>query len=46
MIVALITSGIKIPDSDPSSSKEDDKDCKMETNKKNSNLIKTNKRRK
>ncbi len=46
MIAALTTSDIEIPDSDPSPGKEDDGDCKMAANKKNSNLTKTNKRRK
>ncbi len=46
MIMVLIASGIDIPDSDPSSDKEDGEDCKMAANKKNSNLTKTNKRRK
>ncbi len=46
MIASLIASGTEIPQSDPSSDKEDDKDRKMAANKKNSNLTKTNKRRK
>ncbi len=47
MIAAITASGIDIPDSDPSSGEEDEnKDRKMAANKKNSNLTKTNKRRK
>ncbi len=47
MIAAITASGIDIPDSDPSSGEEDkDKDRKMAANKKNSNLTKTNKRKK
>ncbi len=46
MIAALTTSGIEIPDSDPSSDKDDGEDHKIAVNKKNSNLTKTNKRRK
>ncbi len=46
MVAALIASGIEIPDSDPSSDKEDGKDRKMAANKKNSNLTKTNKSKK
>ncbi len=47
MIAALIASGFEIPQSDPSSNKEDGEDRKMAAaNKKNSNLTKTNKRRK
>ncbi len=46
IILDLIASGIDIPDSDPSLGEEDSKDCKMVANKKNSNLAKTNKRRK
>ncbi len=46
MIADLVASGIEIPDSNPSSGKEDDGDCKMVANKKNSNLTKINKRRK
>ncbi len=47
IIAAFTASGIDIPDSDPSSGKEEeDKDRKMAANKKNSNLTKTNKRKK
>ncbi len=47
MIAAITASGIDIPDSDPSSGEEDEvEDRKMAANKKNSNLTKTNKRRK
>ncbi len=46
MIASLIASGFENPQSDPSSDKEEGKDCKMAANKKNSNLTKTNKRKK
>ncbi len=46
MIAALTASGIDIPKSDPSLDEDDGKDCKMAANRKNSNLTKTNKRRK
>ncbi len=46
MIASLIASGFEIPQSDPSSDKEEGKDRKMAANKKNSNLTKTNKRKK
>ncbi len=46
MIASLIASGFEIPQSDPSSDKEEGKDCKMAAKKKNSNLTKTNKRKK
>ncbi len=46
MIAAMTASGIDIPESDHSSDKEEDKDRKMAANKKNSNLTKTNKRKK
>ncbi len=45
-IVAITASGINIPNSDPSSEEEDGEVRKMAANKKNSNLTKTNKRRK
>ncbi len=41
MIMALIASGIKIPDLDPSSEEEDSKDHKMTANKNNLDLTKT-----
>ncbi len=46
MIAAMTASGIDIPDSDPSSDEEEGEDRKIAANKKNSNLTKTNKRRK
>ncbi len=46
MIASLIASGIEILQSDPSSDEEEGKDRKMAANKKNSNLTKTNKRKK
>ncbi len=46
MINSLIASGFEIPQSDPSSDKEDGEDHKMVANKKNSNLTKTKKRKK
>ncbi len=46
MITSLIASSFEIPQSDHSSDKEDEEDRKMATNKKNSNLTKTNKRKK
>jgi hypothetical protein len=46
MVAALIASGFEIPESDPSSDKDNTKDRKMAANKKNSNLMKTNKRKK
>ncbi len=45
MMAALLASGIDVPDTDPSSG-EEEKDFKMIANKKNSNLIKTKKRKK
>ncbi len=42
----IITSGIEILQSDPSSDEEEGEDRKMAANKKNSNLTKTNKRKK
>ncbi len=42
----LIASGFEIPDSYPSSGEEEYEDCKMEANEINSNLAKTNKRKK
>ncbi len=41
IITALIASGIKIPDSDPSSDKDNGEECNMAANRKNSNLTKT-----
>ncbi len=46
MIASLIASGFEILQSHPSSDKEDGEDCKMAAKKKNSNLTKTNKKRK
>ncbi len=46
MVAALIASSFEIPESDPSSGKEDEDNRKMAANKKNSNLTKTNKRKK
>ncbi len=46
MIAAMTVSGIDIPKSNPSSGKEEGDDHKMAANRKNSNLTKTNKRRK
>ncbi len=46
MIVALTASGIDIPVSDPSLEEDEGKDRKMTSNRKNSNLTKTNKSRK
>ncbi len=46
MIAAMTASGIDIPDSNPSSDEEEGEDRKIAANKKNSNLTKTNKRRK
>ncbi len=46
MIATLIASGIEIPESNPSSEEDNNKDLKMAVNKKNPNLTKTNKRRK
>ncbi len=46
MVAALIASGFEIPQSDPSSNEKDGEDRKMAANKKNSNLTKTNKRKK
>ncbi len=46
MIAAITASGINIPDSDTSSGEEEVEDHKMAANKKNSNLTKTNKRKK
>ncbi len=46
MNAAITASGIDIPDSDPSSDEEEAEDRKMAANKKNSNLTKTNKRKK
>ncbi len=46
MRASLIASGFEIPESDPSSDREEGKDCKMAANKKNSNLTKSNKRKK
>ncbi len=46
MIEALTASGIDVPNSNPSSDEDNGEDCKMVANKKNSNLTKTNKRRK
>ncbi len=47
MIAAITASGIDIPNLDPSSGEEDEVNKhKMAANKKNSNLTKTNKRRK
>ncbi len=46
MIAALIASCIEIPESNPSSGKDDDGNHMAAANKKNSNLTKTYKRRK
>ncbi len=46
MITSLIASGFEIPQSDPSSNKEDREDRNIAANKKISNLTKTSKRKK
>ncbi len=46
MIVALTASGIEIPSFNPFLDKDNGEDHKMAPNKKNSNLTKTNKRKK
>ncbi len=46
MIAAMTALSIDIPKSDPSSDKDNGEDRKMAANKKNSNLTKTNKRKK
>ncbi len=46
LMVSLVASVFDIPESNPSSDKDNDKELKMAANKKNSNLTKTNKKRK